>query len=133
MAVELSDLLPERRFVSLGRGEAEVFPITLSQISVLLDTHGVKLEAIFGSNTSADAVKESFSSALKSAPQIADDLVAMALRVENAELVTRIPLDAKLDVLMATWSLSVADPKKLAAKLKDLAEKAKALRVEVGA
>lgn len=129
MAVNLNDLLPDARFVNLGKGEVEVMSLDVTHIGVLLEKYGLELEGLFAQDSKPD-----FTALAKSMPAVINDIVAMGIRAEDQfEAITRIPLSAKVEVLSAIWELSVTDPKKLMATLKNLAEGAKALRVQAGA
>lgn len=125
----LRDLLPEVQKVNIGRGEVEVFGLDIPHVSTLLTKYGKTLEPLF-----KDAEKPDFSVLLGTLPEMMQDIIAMGLHAEEEiEDVRRIPLSAKIEILQIIWDLSVSDPKKLLAKLKDAAEKARALRSEVGA
>lgn len=127
--VNLADLLPEQRFVNVGRGQAEVFPLDITNVGVLLEKHGMALEGLFKEGSQPD-----FTALVKSMPVVINDVILMSLHAEGQDdLVQRIPLSAKVEILSTVWELSVTDPKKLVAKLKELAEGAKSLRAEIGA
>lgn len=132
MAVDLSDLLPAPKYVSLGRGEAEVFGLDLDQVSALLSKYGTSLEPLFSQGAKPDLM-----AIAQAMPEVVNDVVAFGLRIHDAPncatTLPRIPLSSKVEVLKAVWELSVLDPKKLEAGLRGLAETAKNLRVGVGA
>lgn len=129
--VSLSDLLPEAKFVSIGRGQVEVMSLDITHVGTLLGKYGSVLDGLFSAGGTPD-----FLAMVKdpTMPEVINDIIAMAIReVDQPEQVARIPLASKVEIMATVWELSVPDPKKLLAKLKELAEGATALRVEVGA
>lgn len=129
--VSLSDLLPEAKFVTIGRGQVEVFSLDIIHVGILLSRYGNVLDGLFSAGATPDFMAMVQDPAM---PKVINDIIAMALHeVDQPDLVARIPLASKVEILAAVWELSVPDPKKLLAKLKELADGATALRVEIGA
>lgn len=127
----LRDLLPEVKKVNIGRGEVEVVGLDIPHVSVLLTKYGPSLEPLFA-DTKGD--KPDFSILMGTLPEMMQDIIAMGIGAEDQmDDVRRIPLSAKIEILQGIWALSVSDSKKLLAELKEAAEKARALRQEIGA
>lgn len=123
VSVNLNDLLPEVEEISIGRGKVKVYGIDVTQAGVLIAKYRSGVEIMFS------GAEPNFNALASQLPEMVTEIIAMGIRAENQiEEVERIPLSAQLEILSAIWKASVLDPKKLLAKLKEVADEVKGLR-----
>lgn len=126
--VVLKDLLPDPRMVSLGKGQAQVYGIDLSQLGVLLSKYSDQL-SLFLTETKPDMAE-----VIKLVPELAMQLIAMGLRAEDQmDDVKRIPLAQQIEILMDIWDLSVPDVGKLKARLSEFSGVLRSLAAKANA
>lgn len=129
MGVDLTDLLPAVKEVDIGRGRVVVNSLDLTHIGILLDLYGEDLKVAFKDDKNPD-----FTELLKKAPEAATAIISMAIGAEDqVDNVKKIPLSAKIQILVAVWELTVLDPKKFIEEVKDLADRIRSVKEEIKA
>lgn len=106
--VLIKDLLPKPVSVEIGEAKVDVKGLGIRSVAHLLEKYqDVFLEFFSGENLSADAL-------ITLAPEMSLDIIAMAIGAEGQEDdIADLPLESQIEILMATWKLSVPNPKKL--------------------
>jgi hypothetical protein len=109
-SVKLTDLLPLPVKVNLGRGEVEVSGWSMEDISKILLVYKEELIRTFTSKT--DDVD--FTHLVVAAPQMAADLVGLAIGMEDqVEDIRKMPATLQIEILAEAWKITAPDPKKL--------------------
>jgi hypothetical protein len=120
MGVKISALLPKARKVPTGEGTLEVFPLTLAQITKLIQDHRVEMMELLIISQSPD---KNFMPLLGTAPDFIADVIALSARVDEPEERDAIKLlgaMVQLEAMSQIWEATLPDPKKLMSWLDNL-------------
>ena len=118
MAIRLRDLVPESRFLEYQEHKFPLYPLNLSDISILLSKYQKQIEVILKVTEKLEDFD--FELVKSTAPDLLADIIAFGLRVsekEDIDAIKTFPPGVQLTALLDIWDLSVPNPKALAAHL----------------
>jgi hypothetical protein len=108
MAVVIADLLPEPVKIEVGRGTLTAHGLPLEEIVPLIMNHKDELLPFFSGD------KPDLQGLITEAPKIAAELIAVGVNaVGQEDDIRRMPAATQIECLLAIWSQSVPDIKKL--------------------
>lgn len=133
MAVNLADLLPAVTTVTIGGAQVEVFGLDLEDLGIIIAKYEEPLKELFD-GIEKPGKEINFAAIATQWPALVLDVITAGIKAQGQEeQAKRIPLSAKLEILQKVWGLTVDDPKKLTAILKDFGATASSLRKQIEA
>lgn len=128
MPINLSDVVPAPMVIGVGRGDVSVKGLTIENCAALLAKYSAELKSISAGEEGREATVTAL---VQRFPTIAREIIAMSIdAVGQDDAVSRIPVSAQLEILIAVWDLTVTDPKKLMEKLAGLADAIRGLKIQ---
>jgi len=129
MGVKISSILPSGVPVSTGKGEFEVYGLSIEEVSSLIDKYRDQIATLFAPNADGSI---NYAGVMSVAPEMTRKIIAMGARVpqddeEEMRAISQLPGGVQLTALAEIWGQTLPEPKKFHLILSSLMEGVKVL------